>query len=176
MKASLSLLFWLFTSTSIAAAVPDVIAGCQGEGCDCFQAYRSVSSKAGPKEHDIPAIRSFSLHKDRSGASQLLGKFAAGTKARPLKQELVIEDKGEYIVERVQDNKLPLKKGDRIDTMINEGEGSARGRKNGKWVHFDVESVKLTVVRRTVISGWMTVKVNGVEGFTQQQPFEMCLE
>ncbi len=176
MKASLSLMFWLLSSTSIAAAVPEVIPGCQGEGCDCFKQDRSATPGVGSREHDIPAIRSFTLYKDRSGASQLLGKFQAGTKARPLRQDLVVEVKGEYVVEQVKDSKLPLKKGDKLDTIINEGEGTARGRKNDKWVDFDFENVKLKVVRKTVISAWMSVKANGITGFTREQPFEMCLE
>lgn len=176
MKTSLSLMFWIFTATSAAAAVPEIISGCQGEGCDCFQEYRSASPEASPREHDIPAIRPFTLYEDRTGASRLLGKFEAGTKARPLKQELLVEVKGEYIVERVQGKNVQFKKGDKLDTIINEGEGFARGRKNGSWVEFDFESVTLKVVRKAMISAWMSVKINGVAGFTQDHPFEMCLE
>lgn len=176
MKASLSLMFCLLTFTSIAVAAPEVIPGCVGEGCECFHEYRSATPGVGPQENDIPAIRSFTLYKDRSDGSQLLGKFEAGTKARPLKQELMVDVKGEYIVELVRDNKLPLKKGDKIDTIINEGEGFARGRINGKWVDFDFENVKLKVVRKTVLSAWVLVKTNGIVGFTREQPFQMCLE
>ena len=176
MQSFLSLIVLLLASTSLEAAVPEVISGCQGEGCDCFQEYRSDTSRTGPKDHDIPAIRSFTLFKDRSRAAQLLGTFAAGTRARPLRQDLVVEVAGEYIVDLVKDRKLPLKKGDRIDTIIKDGEGFARGRLNGKWVDFDFMNVKLKVVKETVMSEWMSVKVNGITGFTQEQPFQLCLE
>lgn len=176
MKASLALLFWFWTITSIAVAAPEVMPGCEGEGCDCFQVYRSATPRVDAKQNDIPAIRPFTLYKDRSGGSQLLGRFEAGTQARPLKQELMVDVKGEYIVESVRDEKLPLKKGDRIDTIINDGEGFARGRVNGKWVEFDFENVQLKTVRHTVLSSWMLVRANGIEGFTREQPFQMCLE
>lgn len=176
MKPFLSLIALLLASTSLEAAVPELIPGCQGEGCDCFHEYRSDTLGAGPKDHDIPAIRSFTVFKDRSRAAQLLGKFASGTRARPLRQDFIVEVTGEYIVDLVKDKKLPLRKGDRIDTLINEGEGFARGRLNGKWVNFDFENVKLKVVKETVTSEWMSVKVNGITGFTQDQPFQMCLE
>lgn len=176
MKTSPVFMIWLMISTSAAAAAPEVIPGCQGEGCGCFRAYQSATLETRRPDHEIPTIRPFTLYKDRSDCSQHLGKFEAGTKARPLGQELVVDVKGEYIVELIQDKKLPLKKGDRIDTIINEGEGAARGRKNGKWVDFNFEDVQLKVVRETVISEWMSVRVNGIAGFTLEQPFEGCLE
>lgn len=176
MKSYLHAIVWLLISVTGAAAAPEVIPGCQGEGCGCFRGYQSATPGTRPPDHEIATIRSFTLYKNRSAASQLLGKFKAGTKARPLGQELLVEVKGEYIVELIQDKNLPFKTGDRIDTIINEGEGTARGRINGKWVDFDFQSVQLKTVKETVISEWMSVRVNGIAGFTLEQPFEGCLE
>lgn len=176
MKAFPLLMLWLLISPSVVAAAPEVIPGCQGEGCGCFRGYQSATLETRRPDHEIQTIRSFTLYKGRSDASQLLGKFAAGIKARPVGQDLVVDVEGEYVVDLVHDDTLPLKKGDRIDTIINEGEGFARGRKNGKWVDFSFEGLQLKVVSETVISEWMAVRVNGIAGFTREQPFEGCLE
>lgn len=171
MRAALSFLLGILATTSIAIAAPEIILGCQGEGCECFHEYREAKT-----DKDIPTVRPFTLHKDRSVTSQVLGKFQAGIKAKPLKQELVVDAKGEYVVEAVYGSALPLKKGDKIDTILNEGEGVLRGRHNGKWINFDYENPKLKIVKKTEISEWLSVRVNGLAGFTREQPFQMCLE
>lgn len=166
----------LLAATTVAVAAPEFIPGCQGEGCDCFHEYRSATQATGRSEQDIATIRPFTLYKERSDASQRLGEFNAGVKARPLTQELVVEDKGEYVVVEARGSKLALKKGDRIDTVIAEGEGFSRGRKGGKWIDFDYETIKLREVKKTRVTAWLSVKINGLTGFTPQQPFQMCLE
>lgn len=172
----LSLSLWLLISTSLAHSASEIIPGCQGEGCHCFQGYRGSETNGIPGKNDIKTIRPFKLYKDRSKNSKMVGKFEAGIKARPLKQELVIEDKGEYVVETVQSSKLSLKRGDKINTIVNLGEGFFKGRQNDKWIEFDYENLKLKTIKETKITAWLFVKVGELNGFTQDLPFEMCLE
>lgn len=175
MKVFLASLFLLLGSTSIVLAAPEVLSGCQGEGCDCFRGYQHVSGKES-RDFDIPVLRPFTLHKERSRTSQVLGKFEPGAKGRPLAQELLVEAKGLYIVKRVLDEKSPIKKSDRIDTVLSQGEGNARGRRAGKWVDFEFEKIVLDVAKKTIVTAWMSVTVNGITGYTPDQPFEKCLE
>jgi hypothetical protein len=176
MKLLLAILSALFAGVTVAAAAPEVIQGCQGEGCECFQAYRSAGATTGANRPEIVAIRPFTLFKDRSLASPVLGKFAPGVKARPLRQEIVVDAAGRYIVEQTAGGATSLKKGDALDTIISEGEGFYRARRNGQWVDFEAQTVKLKVVKKTAISAWMSVSVNGLVGFTPDHPFEKCLE
>jgi hypothetical protein len=154
-------------------AEPEVLNECQGEGCDCYEGYRT---SGGTGDFDIVTIRQFTLFERMSPNSRVLGRFKSGVKGKPLGPRLLIEDRGEYLVETLQRKPEGLAPGDQLDTLLYQGEGAFKARKGGVWVHFDHTDAKLKTVRETKVSEWLELVVAGKRGFTRDSPFEGCLE
>lgn len=163
---------FLLFKPAFLKAQPQLITGCQGEACDCFREYQSVS-----RSSEVKTIRPFTVYKDASKSSAVLGEFIEGTKARLIAQHLLVEEPGRYIVKKVKSGqKIQLRRGDVVHTMINDGEGFVTVTKNKKSVSFYSEDVEFRTAIKTKISDWMHIQVNTVEGYTPDQPFEGCLE
>jgi hypothetical protein len=154
-------------------AEPEVLNECQGEGCDCYEGYRS---SGGTGDFDIATIRRFTLYERMSPDSRVLGRFNAGVKGKPVGPRLRVEDRGEYLVEALQGKPEGLAAGDRLDTLLNQGEGFLKARKGGVWVIFEYTDAKLKTVRETKVSEWLELVVAGKRGFTRDSPFQGCLE
>ncbi len=69
-----------------------------------------------------------------------------------------------------------IKSGDKIDTVLNEGEGFQKGRLNGQWVTFEYSALELKPIKETKVEEWLEVSVKNLKGFTKGSPIEMCLE
>jgi len=129
----------------------------------------------------------------------LVARYSAGFMAKPTAQQIVIRDRGEYVIEKIVRHRFdycpptgtPLKVGDKIDTPIDIGEASKVVQHKGRLVVFgesggyepdaphgitcfrtgDCEHLKLKVIREAKIEDWMTLEVDGVVGFTMDRPF-----
>jgi hypothetical protein len=129
----------------------------------------------------------------------LIARYSAGFMAKPTAQQIVIRDRGEYIIEKIVRDRFgycpqtgtPLKVGDKIDTPIDIGEGSMVVKHKGRLVYFgesgayepdaphgiacfrtgNCEHLKLKVIREAKIEDWMTLEMDGVVGFTMDRPF-----
>ena len=163
----------VFSFFAYASSPLGVIEGCQGEGCDCFDAYRSEKTKT---RIESKTIRPFTLYKEMSRNSKQLGKFSAGVMAKPIKSQAVVLNNGSYSVAAVKNIKLPLKVGQLVDTLWNEGEGYSRVRSNGKWISFDASEITLVSKSDTVLDEWLEISTGKLRGYTQDSPFEGCLE
>ena len=176
-----------------------IIKGCTGEHC------------AGVKDevngfyinHDPPVAlkvgRPFTFYSNLETVD-LIARYSAGFMAKPTAQQIVIRDRGEYIIEKIVGDWFsycpptgaPLKVGDKIDTPINIGEGSIVVQNKGRLIHFaeqsrgylpdsphgiawfrtgDCELLKLKVIREAKIEDWMTLERDGVVGYTMDWPF-----
>lgn len=164
----------LFSAMSRATDSRIVIDGCEGEGCQCFTGYPAQDDPKG--ERDIKTIRPFKLYQDMDKGSKRLGEYRAGVLGKPLGKKLIIHERGEYLVERVIAPKVSLKKGDRLDTLLYLGEGFMEARKNGQEVGFEDGDIELKTIKKTRVSEWLQVMIGGKAGFTQDSPFEYCLE
>lgn len=154
----------------------EVMDGCQGEGCSCFQGYRIMMNERKSTDFDIETIRPFSLYKDMDKNSKFIGKFEPGVKARPIAKKMLFLETGEYIIEQNKDKKINLQKGDKVHKLFSLGEGYMKVEKDGKWIEFAGHQIKLKPIKKTIIEEWLEVSINGLKGFTQDSPFEMCLE
>ena len=158
---------------------PDTIEGCEGVNCACFEDYRQAGSSDGaPLASDIKATKAFTLYTDHDQKSPVLGKYEAGTLARPLQQVIVFVNKGKYTVESAKSQNLGLKAGDPVDDMIDDGEGLRRVNFKGKWIGFDSteKDVVLKTGTKTQTADWTEVQVDGKTGYTLDVPFAMCGE
>jgi hypothetical protein len=164
-------------SRAHAQQAPDSIEGCEGVNCGCFEDYRQAGSSDGaPLDSDIKAAKAFTLYTDHDLKSPVLGKFEAGTMARPLQQVIVFVTKGKYTVESAKSQNLGLKAGDTVDDMIDDGEGLRRVNFKGKWLGFDSteKDVVLKTGTKTQTADWTQVQVDGKTGYTLDAPFAMC--
>ena len=153
----------------------DVKDGCQGEGCDCFNEYKEIVSGKKTKNFEIVTIRPFNIYKDLNTKSKLLGTYKPGTKVRPLAQKIVITEPGERRA-KSDNKKLGIKKGDKLDSELNLGEGSLSARHNGKWITYDYKSLQTDEIKKSDLQDWIQVSVGNLTGFTPDHPFEGCLE
>ena len=168
------LLILLVASASHAGVEnQQVTEGCQGEGCECFQEYRSGETKKGTP---IQTIRPFIFYSRMDKNSKQLGNFKPGKKAIPLKFKTVAIDRGEYLVTKVKNNDSKVSVGDKLNTIVNLGEGEATARRGNVTVHFDFDQVELKQIRKPRMEQWLQLSVNGSVGFTPDEPFENCLE
>lgn len=151
---------------------PEPIEGCQGEGCSCFADYRSSSTRGSA----VLTVRPFTLHERMSKESRRIGGYASPVAAIPGKQIILIEDPGEYLVEKVQGGLASLAVGDRVNSLIHLGEGASRVRKGTQWIEFDEDQLTLKVVRPVQLTEWLEVTVGRLRGYAAESPFRACLE
>ena len=176
-----------------------IIKGCKGEYCagvrdDANGFYINLH-----KAVALKTSRPFTFYRNME-TLDLIGRYSAGFMAKPTEQQIVIRDRGEYIVEKIKHidrfgycppDGAPLKVGDKIDTPIDIGEGSVVVRNHGRLVHFgesffaggstahgidcfrtgNCDRLQLKVVREARIENWMTLEMDGVVGFTMDRPF-----
>lgn len=170
MKILISTLIIITSLQSVAKI--EVIGGCQGEACDCLK-----EAQKKPQPELFETIRAFSVYKEPNIKSPVLGKFEAATKAKLIKQLIAIEEPGHYVVQKVaKAKKTGLKKNDKITLLLNEGEGFSSALLKGKNVSFYFEDVTLKTLKETKVSEWIQLKVENIEGYTPDYPFEGCLE
>lgn len=161
---------------SAPASANEVLNFCEGEGCSCFQAYRKATSDGRSTDFPIGTVRSFTLYEQMDKSSKKIGSFKMGILATPNAKKTVVRMRGEYIVERINKTGIPLALGQRVDTLFHMGEGYLQVRKEGKWIEFFEDDVVLKEKSKTVLDGWLEVSVGKLRGFTQDSPFESCLE
>ena len=155
----------------------EIIPGCEGEGCGCYQSYRNARKRKQRADFEIETIRPFTLYKKMNVESKMIGRFKPGIKARPLGQLMLVENKGEYIIKSVKNGNLSLKVGDKLQLLIYEGEGFDRAQHDGKWISFsELDDLELQTIRQTKLSNWTHIQVDKLTGFTKESPFELCLE
>ena len=175
-----------------------IIEGCRGEHCagvkdDVNGFYINLEEPVALK-----TARPFTFYSNLAEPI-LIARYGAGFMAKPTEQQIVIRDRGEYIIEKIVRDRFgycpptgtPLKVGDKIDTPIDIGEGSIVVQHKGRLVEFgesgryesdaphgldcfrtgDCELLKLKVIREAKIDDWMTLEVDGVVGFTNDWPF-----
>ena len=175
-----------------------VIKGCKGEHCagvkdDTNWFYINLGNAV-----SLKTSRPFTFYKNLE-TLDLIARYSAGFMAKPTEQQVVIRDRGEYIIEKIKHIDrfsycpsvgAPLKVGDKIDTPIDIGEGSIVVRNKGRLVSFgesfaggstahrigcfhtgNCEHLKLKVIREAKIEDWMTLEMDGVVGFTMDHPF-----
>jgi hypothetical protein len=165
-------LSFLVTNSSASETNPEIIVGCQGEGCNCLREYGAADKM----DFDIVSIRSFTLYKSMSEKSKKLGEFKAGTKGTPSKRLILITDPGEYVVTKIHDRIEGLNVGDHVNTLIYLGEGTSKFRKNTNWISFSEEQITIKKIRPTKFREWMKVSIGTIHGYTTEYPFEGCLE
>jgi hypothetical protein len=153
-----------------------VMQGCEGEGCGCLRAYAQARSEGRSTDFAVPTLRPITLHAQAFAGSPVRGRFEPGTLATAGRQFIVLRDRGAHVVAANPGRVKGLRVGDRLDTLLSEGEGEVRARKRGQWVAFHVEQVELRTLRETRSEAWTEVTVGGQRGFTPNQPFEGCLE
>jgi hypothetical protein len=154
------------------SAKAEVIDGCRGEGCSCFQAYREVQKR----DIAVPTVRPFTVRERMDDSSPVLGVYKAGVHARPGKQFLVVNEAGDHVVTQLNQSVSGVKVGDHLTVLIGWGEGQTSARLGKKTVEFEADGLELKTLRATKIGDWMEVSVLGVQGYTREQPFEGCLE
>ena len=175
-----------------------IIEGCKGEHCagvkdDANWFYINLDEAVALK-----TSRPFTFYSNLE-TLDLIGRYSAGFMAKPTEQQIVIRDRGEYIIGKIVLDRFgycpqmgtPLKVGDKIDTPIDIGEGSMVVKHKGRLVYFgesgsyepdaphgiacfrtgDCEHLKLKVIREAKIEDWMTLEMDGVVGFTMDRPF-----
>jgi hypothetical protein len=109
--------------------------------------------------------------------SKEIGRYEAGVMAKPLGKKSLVREKGRYIVGQiVNKNNLSLQSGDLVHTFFRPGEGFNKVKKDGKWIEFFEDDIKLNEVVKTIIDGWLELSTGKLHGFTQESPFESCLE
>lgn len=177
-------LFLLFStlvySLAWAQAPQAVLNRCQGEGCDCYAAYRDGRPKTAP----APTLRPFTLYAEPNLRSAVLGRFPESTLALPLGEKTVVLQRGEYRVHQLRRNVKGLRPRDTLHTLLSEGEGFASAQRVGSGgasqsVDFSLEDVELRVVSETRTQAWVAMKVGTLQGFAPHSPyspFEGCLE
>jgi hypothetical protein len=174
-RGALAVTFFLLASPASTSSPPvEVIDGCQGEGCDCFEGLESHASRK--PDETIKAIRAFTLRKEMSGKSKVVGTFKIGTIARPLGSKMLVLQKGKYVVRKVDSAVANLSVGDAIDTKLYLGEGFSTARKGGIRVDFKYDQVELETISETQVDEWLKVSVGKVVGYTKDAPFAYCLE
>ena len=176
-----------------------IIKGCKEEHCagvkdDANWLYINLDEAV-----PLKTSRPFTFYSNLE-TLDLIGRYSAGFMAKPTEQQIVIRDRGEYIVEKIKHidrfgycppDGVPLKVGDKIDTPIDIGEASKVVQHKGRLVVFgesggyepdaphgiacfrtgDCELLKLKVIREAKIEDWMTLEMDGVVGFTMDRPF-----
>lgn len=180
MRTFLLLASCLSASLAWSQTPPDVLNRCQGEGCDCYAAYREGLPRSTP----VPTIRPFTLHADLTPQSTVLGRFPAQTLALPLGEKTVVLQRGEYRVRKVHNPKTGLKERETLHTLLSEGEGFMSARRmdaggSSQWVDFFIDDVELQTITKTRTQGWVAMKVGALKGFAPYAPdgpFEGCLE
>jgi hypothetical protein len=146
----------------------EVLNECQGEGCGCFQGFR---------EAPIKTVRPFTLYERMDTNSKITGRYKAGVMAKPLGKKSLVREKGRYMVEQIINKKsFSLKSGDLVDTFFQMGEGFNKVKTDGKWIEFIEDDIKLNEKVKTIIDGWLELSIGKLHGFTQESPFESCLE
>ena len=83
-----------------------------------------------------------------------LGRFPSGTQAKAGNVFSVVVSPGEHLVQSVRKRSLPLKRGDRINTLFYLGEGSWQGKLGGKKIKYEDGDLKLKQIRPTVYKVW----------------------
>ena len=183
-----------------------VIGGCAGEYCSEFcdktkavklgygdEYWVKEFSKAGkPSPSKAPiglkTARTFTLYSDLQEPSPI-ARYGPGFVVKPIEQQIVIRDRGEYAIDEVKRVDHPLKVGDKVDTPIYAGEGSIMVRNDSRWIWFkgpddsdncfragDCNELKLKVIREAKVELWLKVEVNGVVGFTPDDGLLPCLD
>ena len=175
-----------------------VIKGCKGEHCAGMKDRVNWFYIGLDPPVTLKASRPFTFYSNLE-TLDLVARYSAGFMAKPTEQQIVIRDRGEYIIEKIVRDRFgycpptgtPLKVGDKIDTPIDIGEGSIVVQHKGRLVEFgesgryesdaphgldcfrtgDCELLKLKVIREAKIDDWMTLEVDGVVGFTNDWPF-----
>lgn len=163
-------------SAQPAQKPPTVYDGCQGEGCDCYAAYAEARNAGKPTDFPITAVRAFALHERLDSKSPVLGRFPAGTTARPVAQKIVVLNPGEFIVRKLAKPHPRVRVGDRVHTRFNEGEGDFSVMHKGTRVSFSHGEVELKTVRDSITENWTQLTVGKLTGYTPKSPFAGCLE
>lgn len=157
---SLTILILLFAS--FASADPEVISGCQGEGCGCTR----------EKKFDKEAI----LYEKMDAGSKVIGKFKAGTAASLVKVTTRVLKRGLSKVTAVNESFKTLKPGDEIHTVFSLGEGFYQAKIGDKLIEFEFDQVTLQEIEKPVYEVWAEIKVGKRKGYAQSFPFLGCLE
>ncbi|MDB3946278.1 hypothetical protein N9444_10370 [Gammaproteobacteria bacterium] len=175
-----------------------VIKGCKGEHCAGMKDRVNSFYIGLDPPVALKASNPFTFYSNLE-TLDLIARYSAGFMAKPTEQQVVIRDRGEYIIEKIKHIDrfdycpsvgTPLKIGDKIDTPIDIGEGSIVVRNKGRLVSFgesfvggstahgigcfhtgNCEYLKLKVIREAKIEDWMTLEIDGVVGFTMDHPF-----
>lgn len=163
-------------ATPPASKAPEPVKGCQGEGCDCLAEYAGKTNGARPRDASIPTLRPIELRARPDKAAPIVARFPPGTLARPLDQWLVVIERGAYVVTANPGKVKGLRVGDRLDTMLSEGEGVVSLRKRGESFSFSHDEVRLRTIRKSVVQDWTEVTVGTQRGYTPGMPFQGCLE
>jgi hypothetical protein len=153
----------LFGSASTSWAVgPEILEGCQGEGCGCTR--------------ETTANKDFTVFSEMDLKSKKLGKFKSGAEAKALKSFTKVIKPGKASVIQVGDPSLGLKAGDEVSHIFYLGEGFTKVMKAGKWIEFDDSKAKLKILEKPSFETWLEIKVGKIHGYTTSFPFLGCLE
>ncbi len=164
-SAYASLLLMALSAAPLFAQMPDdVMGGCEGEGCSC----------AREKVTDEVAV----LYEKMDKASSQVAILPAGTVTQPPEAYMKIISRGSAVVTAIHnsDAKLLLKVGDKIDTIMNEGEGFTSARFNGASFNFYFSDVELNVLEPFNYEQWYKINTGKVSGYSLSFPYEGCLE
>lgn len=144
------------------AKTPELIEGCQGEGCGCT--------------HDNRTDKPLTLYKARSTRSKVLGKFTTGTSAKLLKVATLVLRPGKARVKAVLAEDSGLKAGEELTHLFAQGEGLWEARRNGKKISYQEGDAELEILQPAKYEVWVEVSVGAKHGFTDVFPFQGCLE
>ncbi|NBX02994.1 MAG: hypothetical protein EBR02_02795 [Alphaproteobacteria bacterium] len=148
----------------LATEQSEIMAGCEGEGCGC----------AREKVTDEAAV----LYEKMDKASSQVATLPAGTATQPPEAYMKIISRGSAVLTAIHnpDAKLPVKVGDKIDTIMNEGEGFTSARFNDASFSFYFSDIELNVTEEPQYEQWYKIDTGSVSGYSNIFPYEGCLE
>jgi hypothetical protein len=136
---------------------------CQGEGCGC--AASPVVQKETP------------LYAEMKTNSKVTGVLKKGQKARVLESYTIVKKPGRAKVTKVENSSLGLQKGDEIQLILYKGEGAWLVWHKEKELELDeTADASWRVIEQPRNESWYKLGTENLEGYTQNFPFQGCLE
>jgi len=141
---------------------PLVYHSCQGEGCGC--------AKSPVVQHDTP------LYADMTLSSKIVGVLKQGQKASVFESETIVRKPGRATVTNIGSGGSGLKVGDEIQLILYKGEGAWLVWNKGKELELNESEVSLKITERPKTESWFKLGNDHIQGYSQDFPFEGCLE
>lgn len=117
------------------------------------------------------------LYAEMTLSSQKVGILKKGQEASVWESNTIVRKPGTAKVTKVESQDLGLRVGDRIELVLYKGEGTWLIRHKGKEIELmKSKEASWVTIERPRTETWYKLGTTNMQGYTQDFPFEGCLE